>query len=110
VDEEALESRAEGDVARVLAGKASGVQIIAAGGMSGSATSVTIRGLSSFSGSNQALFIVDGIPFSNDTNAGGFLAGNTGSSRFLDLDPNNIANIEVLKGLAATTLYGTLGT
>ncbi|MFH6602257.1 SusC/RagA family TonB-linked outer membrane protein [Maribacter algicola] len=111
VGEEALEQRAEGDVARVLAGKASGVQITAAGGMSGSATSVTIRGLSSFSGSNQALFIVDGIPFSNDTNNNGndFLSGNTGSSRFLDIDPNNIENIEVLKGLAATTLYGTLG-
>jgi len=110
VDQEALESRAEGDVARVLAGKASGVQIVAAGGMSGSATSVTIRGLSSFSGSNQALFIVDGVPFSNDTNTSGdFLGGNTGSSRFLDIDPNNIANIEILKGLAATTLYGTLG-
>ena len=111
VGEEALEQRAEGDVARVLAGKASGVQITAGGGMSGSATSVTIRGLSSFSGSNQALFIVDGVPFSNDTNNNGndFLSGNTGSSRFLDLDPNNIANIEILKGLAATTLYGTLG-
>lgn len=111
VGEESLEQRAEGDVARVLAGKASGVQITAGGGMSGSATSVTIRGLSSFSGSNQALFIVDGVPFSNDTNNNGsdFLGGNTGSSRFLDLDPNNIANIEILKGLAATTLYGTLG-
>ena len=110
VGQEALESRAEGDIARVLAGKAAGVQITAGGGMSGSATSVTIRGLSSFSGSNQALFIVDGVPFSNDTNSGGdFLGGNTGSSRFLDIDPNNIANIEVLKGLAATTLYGTLG-
>lgn len=110
VGEESLESRAEGDVARVLAGKASGVQITSGGGMSGSATSVTIRGLSSFSGSNQALFIVDGVPFSNDTNSGGdFLSGNTGSSRFLDIDPNNIANIEILKGLSATTLYGTLG-
>ncbi len=112
VGEESLESRSEGDVARVLAGKASGVQITAAGGMSGSATSVTIRGLSSFSGSNQALFIVDGVPFSNDTNdqnGGNFLNGNTGSSRFLDIDPNNIAKVEVLKGLAATTLYGTLG-
>jgi len=111
VGSEALESRAEGDVARVLSGKAAGVNITAGGGMSGSATSVTIRGLSSFSGSNQALFIVDGVPFSNSTNNNGddFLSGNTGSSRFLDIDPNNIANIEVLKGLAATTLYGTLG-
>ncbi|MFP2996179.1 SusC/RagA family TonB-linked outer membrane protein [Spongiivirga sp. MCCC 1A20706] len=110
VGSEALESRAEGDVARILTGKASGVQITAAGGMSGSATNVTVRGLSSFSGSNQALFIVDGVPFSNDTNASGnFLNGNTGSSRFLDIDPNNIESVEVLKGLAATTLYGTLG-
>jgi TonB-linked SusC/RagA family outer membrane protein len=105
-----LESRPEGDVARVLSGKAAGVQITAAGGMSGSGTNVTVRGLSSFSGSNQALFIVDGVPFSNDTNqTGDFIDGNTGSSRFLDLDPNNIENIEVLKGLAAATLYGTLG-
>lgn len=116
VDEEALEQRAEGDVARVLSGKASGVNITAAGGMSGSATNVVIRGLSSFSGSNQALFVVDGVPFSSDTNAqdtngsgSNFLTGNTGSSRFLDLDPNNIANVEVLKGLAAATLYGSQG-
>ncbi|MBZ9728469.1 SusC/RagA family TonB-linked outer membrane protein [Salegentibacter sp. JZCK2] len=110
VDSEQLEQRADGDVARVLSGKASGVSITAAGGMSGSGTNVVIRGLSSFSGSNQALFIVDGVPFSSDTNASGdFVSGNTGSSRFLDLDPNNIANIEVLKGLAASTLYGSQG-
>ncbi|NJB72753.1 TonB-linked SusC/RagA family outer membrane protein [Saonia flava] len=116
VGEEDLEQRAEGDIARVLSGKASGVNITSAGGMSGSGTNVVIRGLSSFSGSNQALFVVDGVPFSSDTNAesqsgnaSSFLDGNTGSSRFLDLDPNNIANVEVLKGLAAATLYGTQG-
>lgn len=117
VGSDELQDRTEGDVARVLAGKAAGVQITAAGGASGSGTNVTIRGLSSFSGSNQALFIVDGVPFSNDTNAAGqvngqqqsFIQGNTGSSRFLDLDPNNIASVEVLKGLAAATLYGTQG-
>ncbi|MDC6352636.1 SusC/RagA family TonB-linked outer membrane protein [Zeaxanthinibacter sp. PT1] len=110
VGQEQLESRSEGDVARVLSGKAAGVNITSAGGASGSATNVTIRGLSSFSGSNQALFIVDGVPFSNDTNAtGSFIGGNTGSSRFLDIDPNNIASVEVLKGLAAATLYGTQG-
>ncbi|WP_010519392.1 SusC/RagA family TonB-linked outer membrane protein [Croceivirga radicis] len=115
VGSEDLEQRAEGDVARVLSGKAAGVNITSAGGASGSATNVTIRGLSSFSGSNQALFIVDGIPFSNDTNAGvngddgSFISGATQGSRFLDLDPNNIASVEVLKGLAAATLYGTRG-
>ncbi|NQZ42970.1 MAG: SusC/RagA family TonB-linked outer membrane protein [Flavobacteriaceae bacterium] len=115
VGSEQLENRTEGDVARVLSGKAAGVQITSAGGASGSATNVTVRGLSSFSGSNQALFIVDGIPFSNDTNtsqngaAGNFVNGATSGSRFLDLDPNNIASVEVLKGLAAATLYGTQG-
>jgi len=115
VGSDQIENRTEGDVARVLAGKAAGVQITSAGGASGSATNVTIRGLSSFSGSNQALFIVDGVPFSNSTNVnqnglqGNFIQGATGSSRFLDLDPNNIANVEVLKGLAAATLYGTQG-
>lgn len=110
VGSEQLQDRAEGDVARVLSGKAAGVNITAAGGAAGSATNVVIRGLNSFSGNNQALFIVDGVPFANDTNQqGDFIAGNTGGSRFLDLDPNNIANIEVLKGLSAATLYGTQG-
>jgi TonB-linked SusC/RagA family outer membrane protein len=107
---EEIEQRATGDVARVLSGKASGVQITAASGASGSATNVVIRGYSSITGSNQALFVVDGVPFSSDTNAaGGFSSGNNGSSRFLDLDPNNIASVNVLKGLAAATLYGTAG-
>jgi TonB-linked SusC/RagA family outer membrane protein len=110
VDSEQLESRAEGDIGRVLSGKASGVNITAQSGLSGSGTNITIRGLSSFSGSNQPLFIVDGVPFSSDTNAqGDFVEGNSGGSRFFDLDPNNIANVNVLKGLAAATLYGTAG-
>jgi len=110
VGSEELEQRTEGDVARVLSGKASGVQITSQSGTSGSGTNVVIRGYTSINGSNQALFIVDGVPFSSDTNAqGNFLNGNTGSSRFLDLDPNNIESVNVLKGLAAATLYGTAG-
>ncbi len=110
-----VEQHAESDVARILSGKAAGVQVTSAGGASGSGTNVTIRGLSSFSGSNQALFIVDGVPFSNDTNAGvnggngNFISGSVQGSRFLDLDPNNIESIEILKGLTAATLYGTQG-
>ena len=110
VSAEELEQRTEGDVARVLSGKASGVQITSQSGTSGSATNVVIRGYSSITGSNQALFVVDGVPFSSDTNSqGNFVSGNVGSSRFLDLDPNNIASVNVLKGLAAATLYGTAG-
>jgi TonB-linked SusC/RagA family outer membrane protein len=118
VDEELLEQRAEGDVGRILTGKASGVNITAQSGLSGSGTSIVIRGLSSFSGSNQPLFIVDGVPFDSGTNGqtqngdsgrNNFIDGNNGSSRFLDLDPNNIESVNVLKGLAAATLYGTAG-
>jgi TonB-linked SusC/RagA family outer membrane protein len=110
VSGEEMEQRTEGDVARVLSGKASGVAVTSASGTSGSGTNVIIRGYTSINGSNQALFVVDGVPFSSDTNAqGGFLGGNIGSSRFLDLDPNNIASVNVLKGLAAATLYGTAG-
>lgn len=110
VQSEDIEQRTEGDVARVLSGKASGVQITSQSGSSGSATNVVIRGYSSINGSNQALFIVDGVPFSSDNNTtGSFASGNVGSSRFLDLDPNNIESVNVLKGLAAATLYGTAG-
>jgi TonB-linked SusC/RagA family outer membrane protein len=110
VASESLEQRSEGDIARVLSGKASGVRIQQQSGVSGSGTSVIIRGFNSFSGSNQPLFIVNGVPFASDTNAqGNFVNGNNGSSRFLDLDPNTIENVQVLKGLAAATLYGTDG-
>ena len=110
VDNSQIESRASGDVARVLSGKASGVQVTNQGGISGSGTSVVIRGLSTFSSTNQPLFVVDGVPFQSDTNSqGSFTSGNNGSSRFLDLDPNNIESVNVLKGLAAATLYGSQG-
>ncbi|AWX43817.1 TonB-dependent receptor SusC [Flagellimonas maritima] len=118
VGSEELEQRPEGDVGRVLTGKASGLNITQQSGLSGSGTNIVIRGFSSFSGSNQPLFIVDGVPFSSETNSSGaatgasgddFLNGNSGSSRFLDLDPNNIESVNILKGLAAATLYGTQG-
>ncbi len=110
VSEESLEQRSEGDIGRVLTGKASGINITQQSGLSGSGTNIVIRGFSSFSGSNQPLFIVDGVPFASDTNAQqDFVDGNNGSSRFLDLDPNNIESVSVLKGLAASTLYGTQG-
>ena len=110
VDEKNISQRASGDIGRVLSGKASGVNIQQASGVSGSGTSIIIRGLNSFSGSNQPLFIVDGVPFASETNSqGSFVDGNNGSSRFLDIDPNNIESVSVLKGLAAATLYGTQG-
>jgi TonB-linked SusC/RagA family outer membrane protein len=110
VKEEAIKDNPESDLTRILQGKSAGINITTQSGMSGSSNKVIIRGMSSFSGSNNALYVIDGVPYSNDTNeAGSFVDGNMGSSRSFDIDPNNIANIDILKGLAATTLYGTEG-
>ncbi len=107
---ESIEERSEGDLARVLSGKSAGLVINNASGLSGSATNINIRGYNTISGSNQPLFIIDGVPISNDTNpVGNFLNGNSGSSRSLDIDPNNIASVSILKGYAAATVYGSEG-
>ena len=110
VDEEQVSSRAESDIGRILQGKVAGVNITANNGLSGSATNIIIRGYSSVTQSNQPLFVVDGVPVDSGANTQtSFLDGNTESSRFLDIDPNNIASISVLKGLSATVLYGNRG-
>ena len=111
VGEELLQDRPQADVGRVLQGKVAGVNITSTSGVSGTGTNITIRGYSSITGSVQPLFVVDGVPFNSNTNQrGGFTqGGQSASSRFLDLDPNNIESISVLKGLAATVTYGDQG-
>lgn len=114
VDGGDLEQKPESDVTRLLKGKVAGVNITSTSGVSGSGTNVVIRGYSSLTGSNQPLFVVDGVPFNTNTNkdngTNDFLEGGQAtSSRFLDLDPNNIASISVLKGLSATVTYGEQG-
>ena len=110
VNEEQIKNNPEADLTRVLQGKSAGVNITTQNGVSGSANKVIIRGMLSFSGSNNALYVVDGVPISNDANpAGNFIDGNLASSRSFDIDPNNIEKVDILKGLAATTLYGTEG-
>jgi len=101
----------EGDLARLLQGKIPGVNITSTGGVSGTGTNIIIRGYTTITGNKQPLWIVDGVPFNSNTNAqGNFLSGNQATpSRFLDLDPNNIERIDVLKGLSAAVLYGEQG-
>ncbi|MCH9661613.1 MAG: SusC/RagA family TonB-linked outer membrane protein [Bacteroidetes bacterium] len=110
IQQEAIKESPQTDLTRVLTGKAAGINITTQNGLSGSANKVIIRGTNSFSGDNNALYVIDGVPISNDTNeAGDFVDGNMGSSRSFDIDPNNIERVDILKGLAATTLYGTEG-
>lgn len=110
VDAEETLHKAEPDLLRSLDGKVAGVQVSAPSGDAGGATRVTIRGNSSFLGNNQPLYVVDGVPYSNDgnsaTNRGGGIGGAFGSG-ISTLDPNDIESMSVLKGAAAAVLYGS---
>jgi len=93
-----------------LRGRVAGVNITSSSGAPGAGSTIVIRGINSLnpSANNQPLFVVDGIPISNETNiAGGREGANfTSSNRFADINPNDIESISVLKGPAASALYG----
>jgi len=108
-----IELRSEGDIGRVLNGKVAGLSVLNTSGISGSGTNISIRGISTITGgASTPLFIVDNVPFDASNNGGDnfqYGGGTSSSSRFLDLDPNNIESVSVLKGLSAATLYGEAG-
>jgi len=112
VKSEAVAGEGDSDITRALKGSVPGVNITQTSGVSGTATDIIIRGYNTLTGSNRPLFIVDGVQFNANTNAtSSFVDGGalSTSSRFLDIDPNNIESISVLKGLSATTIYGEQG-
>ncbi len=92
-----------------LKGKVAGVQIITASGAPGASTNVKLRGISSFTGNNEPLFIIDGVPVNNVTNnGGGQLTGAVdGGNAISDINPEDIESINVLKGASAAALYGS---
>ena len=93
------------DVTNSLSGKVAGLQIQTTSSDPGAASSVIIRGFGSINGSNQPLYIIDGVPLSNstlDTEGHSISAGG-----IANVSPDDIANITVLKGAAATALYGS---
>ena len=96
---------------RSLRGNVSGLSITNTTNISGSASSINIRGMSSLTLSNQPLIIIDGVEFNTSTlnESGNFWDGITSTSRLLDLDPNTIIKIEILKSLNQTVIYGSRG-
>ena len=98
------------NIVNSLQGKVAGVMITNSSGAPGAASVIMIRGGTSLSGNNQPLFIVDGIPIDNSAPIGGGVglsAQNVNSSnRGIDLNPEDIESITVLKGPAAAVLYG----
>ena len=94
-----------------LRGNVSGLSITNTTNISGSPSSINIRGMSSLTLSNQPLIIIDGVEFNTSTlnESGKFWDGITSTSRLLDLDPNTIIKIEILKSLNQTVIYGSRG-
>ncbi|MFN0203326.1 MAG: SusC/RagA family TonB-linked outer membrane protein, partial [Bacteroidia bacterium] len=109
-----LKQAAEMNVVQSLSQKVAGVQVIGSGGTPGASSKIIIRGNSSFTGNNQPLFVIDGVPMDNQTastTAGDdpfnpTLEGVNNSNRALDINPDDIDNVTVLKGPAAAALYG----
>lgn len=103
----------ETNVVAALAGKAPSVQITSSSGDPGAGAYIQIRGAASVEGGTQPLFIVDGTQIDNSTNYLGGEEGGTGTfaptNRANDINPNDIERVEILKGAAATALYGAQG-
>ncbi|WP_244535890.1 SusC/RagA family TonB-linked outer membrane protein [Hymenobacter psychrotolerans] len=103
-----LSQKSEPNVLSALQGKVAGVNITASSGLAGASTNINLRGITSLQGNNQPLFVVDGIPISNDLDrTANTLTGSQNPNRALDIDPENIASINILKGPAAAALYGS---
>ena len=97
------------NVQDLLTGRAAGVSVVASSGQVGTGSRIRVRGASSLSLSNDPLIYVDGVRVDNAQATGpnqqGF--GSASISRFNDFNPNDIESIEIIKGPAAATLYGT---
>jgi TonB-linked SusC/RagA family outer membrane protein len=89
-----------------LSGKLAGVEVRQSSGMPGAPSTILIRGARSFSDNNQPLYVVDGMPIESNADYGQGVTGSYSSARSIDIDPNNIESIDVLKGQAAAALYG----
>lgn len=97
LDEEKLKSVAVASGVQAMQGQVAGVDIQSTGGRPGQAPTIRIRGRRSISASNDPLFVIDGIPQTSGTDA------------ISDINPQDIASMEILKDAAATAIYGSRG-
>ncbi|MCI4668349.1 MAG: SusC/RagA family TonB-linked outer membrane protein [Bacteroidia bacterium] len=95
----------ETNLVNALNSKVAGVTVVSSSGSPGSSANIRIRGSVSVNGSNAPLFVVDGVPIDNSESGNG-VAGVDQSNRAIDVNPNDIESLSVLKGAAATALYG----
>ena len=93
--------------ADAMSGRDAGVQVLQSGGTVGTGTRIRIRGQTSLSLSNEPVYYVDGVRVESGDNSLSIGTGGQAPSRINDINPEDIANVEVVKGPAAATLYGT---
>ncbi|MES2872559.1 MAG: SusC/RagA family TonB-linked outer membrane protein [Bacteroidota bacterium] len=105
-NEELVVGRASNPV-NALAGKVAGVRVSSANGQVGSSSGIFIRGFTTFTGSNQPLFVVDGVPIDNGGGINALQTGVSNSNRAIDLNQDDIESMSILKGPAAAALYGS---
>ena len=111
-----VQNSGETNLVSALAGKAAGVQVTSSGGTAGAAAQIRIRGNKTIIGKNAPLFVVDGIPIDNSTYTSADSpedavsdlgsGGVNNSNRAIDINPDDIESMTILKGPAATALYG----
>lgn len=108
LDAKDLNTSGTSSLASAMQGKLTGVDIRTSSGAPGASAQIVIRGARSFDGNNTPLYVVDGMPISStpdfDTKAS--VTGADNASRTIDLNPDDIESINVLKGQAASALYG----
>jgi len=107
IDEERISAAKNADLSKSLQGKIAGITVKQSSGMPGATSHVTIRGNVSLTGNNQPLYVVDGMPVASEK---AFVErvgeGTNPSSRVVDINPEDIESISVLKGATASALYG----
>lgn len=105
VTAEQFENQPMASFEKALQGRMAGVQVAASNGIPGGAINIQIRGLNSFTGGSQPLYIVDGVQLSASTFGGFGIQTNS----LAGINSNDIASIEVLKDAASTSIYGAQG-
>lgn len=93
-------------ISDVLQGRVAGVQLLQSSGTTGTGSQIRIRGLSSISLSNEPIIFIDGVRVESGTGSNSIGVGGQSPSRINDLNPEEIENIEIVKGPSASTLYG----
>lgn len=108
IDASELTEVAETNIVSNLSGKVAGVQIMSSSGVIGASARIQVRGISTFTGDNQPLFVVDGVPISNQYTSSGSYGGVVDfGNASADINSNDIKSINILKGANAAALYGS---